>query len=207
MKREAAQQGDEADKAKHIGALQLIPSSANWREEPMWTGRGQSQSLDAAADALSQDIIENVGSHLNHVKESRAEFSFADYKEEIVLLEVLAFEYFLMAHAALCTQLERQDELLIRIADKLWIYLSSRQSRFGERLAFQEFLDHRLMSYKTRLGEEDFLVRVADTLLENIFPDQPQDGGLLAYFAMIAGSTAIANKRFFDRLAEKIKLV
>ena len=165
------------------------------------------QSLDAAADALSQDIIENAGSHLNHVKESRAEFSFAEHKEEIVLLEVLAFEYFLMAYAAFCTQLERQDELLIRIADKLWIYVSTRQSRFGKRLAFQEFLDHRLISYKTRLGEEDFLVRVADTLLENIFPDQPQDGGLLALFALLAGNTLIANKRFFDRIAEKIELV
>lgn len=167
----------------------------------------EEQPLDAAAIGLSQDILENARSHFNQVKESQAVMSYAGYQEDVVLLEVLAFEYFLLAHPASCTQLERQDELLISVAEKLWIYASSRKSRIAEEPAFQEFLDRRLNSYKTRLGEKEFLVRIADSLLENMFPGQPQDGGLLAYFATTAGSTSIANKRFFDRITEKIKLV
>jgi len=170
----------------------------NWREHL--------QSLGAAAIGLSQDIIENACSHFNQVKERQADLSFAANKEDVVLFEVLAFEYFLLAHPASCTQLERQGELLTRVAENLWIYVSSRQSQVTERLAFQEFLDRRFASYQTCLGGEDFLVRLADALLENLFPDQPQDGGLLAYFAMIAGTTSIANKRFFDRIAQTMRL-
>ena len=173
----------------------------------MWPWRRQRQSLDAAADDLSQNMIENAGSHLNQVKESPTRFSLGEYKEDIVLLEVLAFEYFLTAYAAFTTQLEKQDELISKIAAKLWTYVSTRQSRLGKTLAFQEFLDHRLISYKARMKEQDPLVRVADTLVENIFPDRPQAADLLAYFAMTAGSTLIANKRFFDRIAERTKLV
>jgi len=168
--------------------------------------RGE-HSLDAAAIGLSQDILENARTHLNQVKESQADRAYAEYQEDVVLLEVLAFEYFLLAHAAFCTQLERQDELLIRVAENLWIYVSSRQSRIGERSAFQVFLDHRLISYIARMKEQDPLVRVADALLENMFPSQPQDGGLLASFSIHAGGTLLANKRFFDRVAEKIKFV
>lgn len=171
----------------------------------MWT-RGE-HSLDAAAIALSQDILENARTHLNQVKESQAVFSYAGYQEDVVLLEVLAFAYFLLAHAASCAQLERQDELLIRVAEHLWIYVSSRQARIGERSALQEFLDHRLISYIARMKEQDPLVRAADALLENMFPSQPQDGGLLASFSIHAGGTLLANKRFFDRIAENIELV
>jgi len=163
----------------------------------------ETQSLGAAADALSQDIIEHAGSHLNQVKESE----WGEFKEDIVVLEVLAFEYFLTAYAAFTAELERQDELISMIAAKLWTYVSTQQSRLGKRLTFQEFLDHRLISYMARMKEEDPLVRVADALIENIFPQCPQPGNLLAYFAIIAGSTLIANKRFFDRIAEKIELV
>ena len=173
----------------------------------MWPWRRQRQSLDAAADDLSHNIIENAGSHLNQVKESRAWSSSGEYEEDMVLLEVLAFEYFLTAYAAFTTQLERQDELISKIAAKLWTHVSTRQSRLGKRLTFQEFLDHRLISYMARMKEQDPLVRMADTLVENIFPQRPQAADLLAYFAMTAGSTLIANKRFFDRVAEKTKLV
>ena len=171
----------------------------------MWT-RGE-HSLDAAAIALSQNILEDARSHFNQVKERQADLSYPEHQEDVVLLEVLAFEYFLLAHAAFCTQLERQDELLIRVAENLWIYVSSRQSRIVERLAFQEFLDHRLISYIARMKEQDPLVRVADALLENMFPGQPQDGGLLAGFSIYAGGTLLANKRLFVRFAEKLKLV
>lgn len=163
--------------------------------------------MDAAADALSQDIIENAGSHLSHVKDSPTWSSLGEHKEDILLLEVIAFEYFLTAYVASSTPLERQDELMSKITDKLWIYVSTRQSRLEVRLEFQEFLDHRLISYMTHAQEPDPLIRMANTLVESIFPLEPPSGDLLAYFAMIAGSTLIANKRFFDRVAEKIKLV
>lgn len=163
--------------------------------------------MDAVADDLSQSIMKNGSSHLDQVKESRTWSSLGEYKEDIVLLEVLAFEYFLIAYAAFTTQLGRQDELISKIAAKLWAYVSTRQCHFGKRLAFQEFLDHRLISYMARMKEQDPLVRVAEALIENIFPHRPQSGALLASFAMIAGSTLIANKKFFNRVAEKIKLV